>query len=67
LTALLTQDLHLSTVEIDEFWPFMRKKTVPLTKSMQANAGDASCKIAPAVSSPPLPQDASAMTLSNER
>ncbi len=26
LTAILTQDLHLSTVEIDEFWSFVRKK-----------------------------------------
>jgi len=29
LTALLTQDLHLSTVEIDEFWSFVRKKRCP--------------------------------------
>ena len=27
LTAILTRDLHLSTVEIDEFWSFVRKKT----------------------------------------
>lgn len=26
LTAILTQELHLSTVEIDEFWSFVRKK-----------------------------------------
>ncbi|HEY6411312.1 MAG TPA: hypothetical protein VIY29_27955 [Ktedonobacteraceae bacterium] len=67
LTAIFTHDLHLSTVEIDEFWSFVRKKTVPLTKPMLANAGDASCKIAPAVSLPPVPPDASAMTSSNER
>jgi transposase-like protein len=67
LTAILTQDLHLSTVEIDEFWSFVRKKTVPLTKPMPANAGDVSCKIAPAVSLPPLPPDASATTSLSER
>ena len=67
LTALLTQDLHLSLVEIDEFWSFVRKKTVPLTKPMPANAGDASCKIAPAVSLPPLPPGASATTSLSER
>src|SRR5258708_6917082 len=61
LTAILTQDLHLSTVEIDEFWSFVQKKTELLTKPMPENAGDASCKIAPAVSSPLVPLDASAM------
>ncbi len=29
LTTILTQDLHLSTVEIDEFWSFVRKKEYP--------------------------------------
>ncbi|GHO76427.1 hypothetical protein KSD_41980 [Ktedonobacter sp. SOSP1-85] len=55
LTAILTQDLHLSTVEIDEFWSFVYKKTEPPTKLMPVNAGDASCKIAPAASLPPVP------------
>src|SRR5713101_1937028 len=67
LTAVLTQDLHLSTVEIDEFWSFVRKKTVLPTKQMPANAGDASCKIAPAALLPPAPLDVSVMTSSNER
>jgi hypothetical protein len=66
LTATLTQDLHLSTVEIDEFWSFVRKKTVNLTRPMPANDGDASCKIAPAASSPPVPLDASATISSNK-
>jgi transposase-like protein len=66
LTTVLTQDLHLSTVEIDEFWSFVRKKTGSLTRPMLANDGDASYKIAPAVSSPPVPPDASAMTWSRE-
>jgi transposase-like protein len=67
LTAILTRDLHLSTVEIDEFWSFVRKKTVRPTKPMPANAGDASCKTAPAASSPPVPLGASATTWSSER
>ena len=67
LTGILTQDLHLSTVEIDEFWSFVRKKTVHPTKPMRANAGDASCKTAPAASSPPVRQGASATISSSER
>jgi hypothetical protein len=27
LTAVFTQDLHLSQVEIDEFWSFVQKPT----------------------------------------
>ena len=67
LTAVLTQDLHLSTVEIDEFWSFVRKKTVSLTSPTPENVGDVSSKIAPAVSSPPVPPDASATISSSER
>jgi hypothetical protein len=67
LTAILTQDLHLSTVEIDEFWSFVRKKTVLPTKRMPANAGDASCKIAPAALLPPAPLGASATISLSER
>jgi hypothetical protein len=67
LTAILTQDLHLSTVEIDEFWSFVRKKTGSLTRSMPVNDGGASSKIAPAASLPPVPLDASATISSNEQ
>jgi transposase-like protein len=67
LTAILTQDLHLSTVEIDEFWSFVRKKTGLPTKPMAANAGDVWCKTALAVSSPPAPPDASVTTSWSER
>jgi transposase-like protein len=67
LTAILTQELHLSTVEIDEFWSFVRKKKVLPRKPILANAGDASCKTAPAASLPPAPPDASAMISSSER
>jgi hypothetical protein len=41
LTAVFTQDLHLSTVEIDEFWSFVRKKTGNRTRPMLANDGAA--------------------------
>jgi len=67
LTTVLTQDLHLSTVEIDEFWSFVRKKTVSLTSPTPENGGDVSSKIAPVVSSPPVPPDASATLSSSER
>jgi transposase-like protein len=67
LTTVLTQDLHLSTVEIDEFWSFVRKKTGRLSKPMPANDGDASCKIAPAASSLPVLPDASATISSNKQ
>lgn len=66
LTAIFTQDLHLSTAEIDEFWSFVQKKGI-LTKPMPVNVGDASCRIAPAVSSLPMPPGASATALSNEQ
>lgn len=67
LTTILTQDLHLSTVEIDEFWSFVRKKTGLPTKPMGANAGDAWCKTVPAASSPPAPPGASATSWSSAR
>jgi transposase-like protein len=67
LTTILTQDLHLSTVEIDEFWSFVRKKTGLPTKPMGANAGDAWCKTVPAASSPPAPLGASATISSSAR
>ncbi len=67
LTTIFTQDLHLSLVEIDEFWSFVRKKKGRPTKPMPASAGDALCKIAPAASSLPAPLDASATISSSER
>ncbi len=67
LTAILTWDLHLSTVEIDEFWSFVRKKTVLPMKLMRVNAGDASCKTAPAASLPPAPLGVSATISLSER
>jgi transposase-like protein len=29
LTAILVHDLHLTTVEVDEFWSFIKKKSAP--------------------------------------
>ena len=36
-TAVLVHDLHLTTVEIDEFWSFVRKKTA---QPDDVNAGE---------------------------
>lgn len=66
LSEIFTQDLHLSTVEIDEFWSFVRKKTESLVKPTLANAGAASSKSATAASSSPVPPDASATIWSSE-
>lgn len=41
LTQVLATDLHLTQVEIDEFWSFVQKKTAPRDKPMRGNAGDA--------------------------
>lgn len=51
LTAVLATDLHLSQVEIDEFWSFVQKKKERQDKETAGNAGDASSKIAPAATS----------------
>jgi hypothetical protein len=59
LTDILVQDLHLTTVEIDEFWSFVRKKKGNRTKLMPENGGDASYKIAPVGSLWPMPLDES--------
>src|SRR5260370_947970 len=55
LTAILTQDLYLSTVEIDGFWSFVPNKTVLPPKPTPPNTGDPSRRIAPAASLPPAP------------
>ena len=44
LSAALEQDLHLSTVEIDEFWSFVRKKTHVPTKRTPGSGGADSSK-----------------------
>lgn len=42
LSEAMSQDLHLSAVEIDEFWSFVQKKTA--TERIPAHAGAASSK-----------------------
>lgn len=46
ITQVLASDLHLSQVEIDEFWSFVQKKTAPPASLMRENAGDAWCRTA---------------------
>src|SRR5690242_5660209 len=41
LTRVLASDLHLSQVEIDEFWSFVQKKRGQLASQTKANAGAA--------------------------
>lgn len=41
LTQVLTSDLHLSQVEIDEFWSFVHKKRGQLSSRTKASAGAA--------------------------
>jgi transposase-like protein len=41
LTQVLASDLHVSQVEIDEFWSFVQKKRGPLASRMRENAGAA--------------------------
>jgi transposase-like protein len=50
LTEVLACDLHVSQVEIDEFWSFVQKKRALLANPTRENAGLASCKIDRAVS-----------------
>ena len=61
LTAVLVQELHLTTVEIDEFWSFVRKKTASLGKPMPESDGGASSRIAPVGSLLPRRLEESAM------
>jgi transposase-like protein len=67
LNAVLANDLHLSTVEIDEFWSFVRKKTAVMSQPTPENAGAAWSKIDPAASLPPARPDASATIWWHER
>jgi transposase-like protein len=45
LTHVLANDLHLSQVEIDEFWSFVQKKTGEMGSLTRENTGDASSRI----------------------
>ncbi len=55
LTQVLASDLHLSQVEIDEFWSFVQKKRGQLASRTRENAGDAWCRIETVASSSPAP------------
>ena len=55
ITQVLASDLHLSQVEIDEFWSFVQKKKGQLSSRTRENAGAAWCRIAPVASSSPGP------------
>ena len=50
ITEVLANDLHLSQVEIDEFWSFVQKKRGPRVNLMRENAGAAWSKTATGVS-----------------
>src|SRR6266704_4123194 len=59
LTQVLASDLHLSQVEIDEFWSFVQKKKGQLASPTRENAGDAWCRIGRVASwspAPPVPE-----------
>src|SRR5437868_13416844 len=56
LTQVLASDLHLSQVEIDEFWSFVQKKRGQLSSRTKANAGAAWSKTATVASSSPVPR-----------
>src|SRR5881398_1266430 len=55
LTQILASDLHLSQVEIDEFWSFVQKKRGQLASRTRESAGDAWCRIATVASWWPAP------------
>jgi hypothetical protein len=50
LTDVLSQDLHLTQVEIDEFWSFVQQKKGQLSSRTRENVGDAWYKTATVVS-----------------
>src|SRR5438874_10138759 len=55
LTQVLAGDLHLSQVEIDEFWSFVQKKRGQLSSRTRESAGAAWSKTARVASSWPAP------------
>jgi len=55
LTQVLASDLHLTQVEIDEFWSFVQKKRGKLTSRTRENAGDAWSKTGTVATFPPAP------------
>ena len=57
LTQVMADDLHVSQVEIDEFWSFVSKKKAAGESLMKENAGLASCRTERAASCLPVPVD----------
>ena len=55
LTQVLANDLHLSQVEIDEFWSFVQKKTAQHLSQTAENGGDAWSRIGRVASWSPAP------------
>src|SRR5579859_7905452 len=55
ITEVLATDLHLSQVEIDEFWSFVRKKREHLSSQTKESAGAAWSKTARVASWSPAP------------
>ena len=55
LTQVLASDLHLSQVEIDEFWSFVQKKRAQLPNQTKESAGDAWYKTGRVALSSPAP------------
>ena len=55
ITEVLANDLHLSQVEIDEFWSFVQKKRGQLSSRTKESAGAAWSKTATVASSSPVP------------
>jgi transposase-like protein len=55
LTQVLASDLHLSQVEIDEFWSFVQKKTAQHSSQTVENGGDAWSRIGRVASWSPAP------------
>jgi len=55
ITQVLANDLHLSQVEIDEFWSFVQKKREHLNSRTKENGGAAWSKTATVASWSPAP------------
>ena len=55
LTQVLASDLHLSQVEIDEFWSFVQKKRAQLVSQTKESAGAAWSKTGTVASWSPAP------------
>lgn len=55
ITEVLANDLHLSQVEIDEFWSFVQKKRASLSKQTKESGGAAWCRTGRAASWLPAP------------